>query len=314
LSWSDQNQIAPGDLVVGLDARDPEMLLSYSSIRDGFARARLKHGSDALAIVTGSRKTVHHFGPLGPAQISQPTLGAAMHWGLERQFHVGSLLKMSLETTCGEATFECHRIFDDEECGALIDVDHMVAVYNIMSMFNQAPMSVERIELASGSSDLAASLGELLNAPVILSQPSSKLVIRASLLGTPNPKFDEMTRRFWTTLCDKEISESSRREALSLKELLELQDEIPSVAKLAERLHVSERTVHRMLAREGIDFSKAVDIHCQRRAETLLRKGQSTEAVAADLQFADERSFRRAFQRWTGTSPSAFRALHAGRE
>jgi AraC-like DNA-binding protein len=311
LSWSDENQVDPGDLVSGLDARDPETLLSYVAIRDGFARARTRHGSDALAIVTGSRKTVHHLGPLGPAQVSQPTLGAAMHWGLDRQFHVGSLLRMSLGTTSSEAIFECHRIFDDDECGVLIDVDHMVAVYNIMSMFTQAPLAVERIELASSSADLAGALHAILKAPVVLGQARSKLVVQASALDTPNPRFDEMTRRFWTTLCDKEILDNSRPEPLSLKELLESQEDIPSITKLAQRLHVSERTMHRMLVREGIDFSQVVDAHCQRRAEALLKRGVSTEAVAEDLHFADERSFRRAFQRWTGISPSVFRARYA---
>lgn len=311
LSWADENSIEPSDLVSGLDERDPEMLLSYEGIREGFARARFKHGSDAVAVVTGSRKSVHHLGPLGPAQISQPTLGSAMRWGLERQFHVGSLLRMSLTTTSDEASFECHRIFDDEECGPLIDIDHMIAVYNIMSMFNQAPIAIERVELASNGSDLGGLLRAFLNAPVILGQPSSKLVVRASMLDMPNPRFDEMTRRFWTSLWERETVDRPGSEVASLKELIAQQREIPCITKLAERLQVSERTVHRMLAREGMDFSKIVDSHRRRLAEALLKRGLSVEAIAEELRFSDGSSFRRAFQRWTGVSPAAFKKQHA---
>jgi AraC-like DNA-binding protein len=44
------------------------------------------------------------------------------------------------------------------------------------------------------------------------------------------------------------------------------------------------------------------------RAKRLLASGQGTEDVAEVLGYADSRSFRRAFERWTGETPAQFRA------
>jgi AraC-like DNA-binding protein len=41
----------------------------------------------------------------------------------------------------------------------------------------------------------------------------------------------------------------------------------------------------------------------------MLARGSSTDDVAATLGYSDERSFRRAFERWTGLTPARFRQL-----
>ncbi|MCW2483907.1 helix-turn-helix domain-containing protein [Candidatus Symbiopectobacterium sp. NZEC135] len=43
-------------------------------------------------------------------------------------------------------------------------------------------------------------------------------------------------------------------------------------------------------------------------ARRLLRSGVTTEHIAERLGFSDERSFRRAFKSWCGSSPSDYRS------
>ena len=77
---------------------------------------------------------------------------------------------------------------------------------------------------------------------------------------------------------------------------------------IADRLHMSPRTLIRKLKQEDTRFQQLRDQTLSRRATQLLSLPHYTvAAVAEDLGYTDVASFRRAFQRWFGTSPGKFR-------
>jgi len=81
-----------------------------------------------------------------------------------------------------------------------------------------------------------------------------------------------------------------------------------NAAQLAERLHVSTRTLHRQLKEEGATLQALKDEVRQSRAVDLLRRTrQPIKQVAEAAGFASEKSFIRAFRTWTGHSPAQFR-------
>jgi AraC-like DNA-binding protein len=82
----------------------------------------------------------------------------------------------------------------------------------------------------------------------------------------------------------------------------------PSLAEVADQLHLSSRTLKRRLAERATSFHQLVD--SARRAEAirlLTSTSLSIEQVARRLGYSDSSSFRRAFQGWTDTTPGAFR-------
>ena len=85
-------------------------------------------------------------------------------------------------------------------------------------------------------------------------------------------------------------------------------DEVDAAA-IARTLGFSTRTLQRTLADEGASFTVLVEDARRSLAETLLaRDDLGVEQVAALLGYADLRGFDRAFKRWTGTSPTRWRA------
>jgi len=82
----------------------------------------------------------------------------------------------------------------------------------------------------------------------------------------------------------------------------------PSVARAARALHMSRRTLARKLEREGTSFKTLLDETRRSLALRYLNEHQigSTE-VAFLLGFSHAGAFFRAFKRWTGTSPRAYR-------
>ena len=86
-----------------------------------------------------------------------------------------------------------------------------------------------------------------------------------------------------------------------------LQDR-PSQRGLAAQVNVSERTLRRRLVAQNASYRDLRDEARYERARDLLINSElSISEVAQALGYADPRSFRRAFKRWSGELPTAFR-------
>lgn len=76
----------------------------------------------------------------------------------------------------------------------------------------------------------------------------------------------------------------------------------------ARAMHMTPRTLIRRLEAEGTSFQAIKDALRRDIAIRDLQEGlKSVEAIAHDVGFSSSASFHRAFQRWTGTTPRAYR-------
>lgn len=81
------------------------------------------------------------------------------------------------------------------------------------------------------------------------------------------------------------------------------------LASAANLLHMSTATLQRHLAAENTSFRALKDALRRDLAITeLLSDTQPLDALAQELGFADTPSFQRAFKRWTGRTPAAYRS------
>ena len=70
---------------------------------------------------------------------------------------------------------------------------------------------------------------------------------------------------------------------------------------------MSSRTLKRKLKAEGTAFSDILDQLAIEQARKLLRSALSVEQIAERMGYSDVSNFGRAFRRWTGTTPAAYR-------
>jgi AraC-like DNA-binding protein len=79
-------------------------------------------------------------------------------------------------------------------------------------------------------------------------------------------------------------------------------------AAVAARLGVSPRTLQRRLADEGTTLEKVLDtLRCELAARYLREERMSIAEAALLLGYSEPSAFHRAFRRWTGTTPDAWR-------
>lgn len=89
----------------------------------------------------------------------------------------------------------------------------------------------------------------------------------------------------------------------------------PTVEQVAAELGVSARTLHRQLAAEGASYQRVLDgLRCTEAIRQAADQRRPFKAIAAAVGFGDPRAFRRAFKRWTGSTPQQFRMRGAGRD
>lgn len=86
-----------------------------------------------------------------------------------------------------------------------------------------------------------------------------------------------------------------------------------SIERCAQKLDVSVRTLQASLSKDGLRFSDILERQRIELAREYLCEGQmSLDDVAANLGYAEQSSFGRAFKRWTGMTPKHYRRQYDG--
>jgi len=85
------------------------------------------------------------------------------------------------------------------------------------------------------------------------------------------------------------------------------------IERAAQRLGTSPRTFQRHLASQGYNFRKLRDETRFEVARTLLcQTDLDVQKIAMRLGYRTPSGFTRAFRRWTGCAPKAYRKMHKG--
>ncbi len=85
--------------------------------------------------------------------------------------------------------------------------------------------------------------------------------------------------------------------------------DFPEIEAVAATLCMTSRTLRRKLDAEGTSYTDLLDgVRHALAMDFLSTSVLSTDDIADALGFSDSASFRRAFKRWTGKSPTGFRA------
>ena len=146
-----------------------------------------------------------------------------------------------------------------------------------------------------------------------LGPESAELRFAVAELDRPLARGDARSRDLAQQLCREVVEPRRRRSGLAQDVRVLIAQALPAGAPMPEvaaGLGLSERSLRRRLAAEGIGYRELLDEVRDSVARELLG-GRATIPVgdlAVRLGYADATSFIVAFRRWTGTTPTAYAA------
>ena len=293
------------------DLADPALSVPFAVfeqlVRDALRLSR----EPALGLFVGEQLAPAAHGVVGDAVLSSGTLREAI--GLfERYIPLRlPLVAVALETTASEA-----RLRFSETC-PLGDIQRPVVEAVLLSLKN----ALEAISLGASrigavcfafqAPDYAALARDVLRCPVRYGQAWTGFSLPLALLDAPLRTADPVAFREAAALCQRELDKLTSHTTLAARVqrlMLEKQTGFPSLVLTARALHLSPRTMHRRLHEEGTSYQDLLEGVRHTMALAHLRQGHYTvEEIAYALGYSDIANFRRAFKRWEGRPPSAFR-------
>lgn len=182
----------------------------------------------------------------------------------------------------------------------------------LSSLAGQA-VQAERLEIEFEPPPYAAQYQGLCAGPVQFGAAANQLRLGRATLALANPQHCPSTWQHLLQLCEAELTQRTRIRSLGerithlLGPLLNGGRE-PDLEEVARHLQMPPWTLRRKLAEEGTGFRDLLNDTRRDLAETYIRDtALAFGEIAYLLGFASAEAFQRAFKRWTGLTPGAFR-------
>lgn len=183
--------------------------------------------------------------------------------------------------------------------------------HGTLSWLARREVELERVDFAFERPPFEEDYAVIFPAPVTFRARATSIHFAKISLGPVNMRSTEDLDRFlenaprdWVFTRSQEHTQSLRVRAY----LNQSSWEEAHLAGAAKALNMTPRTLIRKLDADGTSFQMIKDGLRRDIAIRRLQVGDaSIEAIAQDVGFTSAASFHKAFQRWTGTTPSTYR-------
>ncbi len=290
---------------------NPARLICHAQELQVLANALNCTRDPALGLLLGQRMHVSAYGMLGYTLLASPTLGDALQLAIDHPALLGSYFQLTLQHEDDEVRLVASgyryapelTVFNTELClASLLTV--------IQDLLGEAARP-RRLLLSYRPPLHAASYSEKLGSPVEFGAGCNALCFNPSLLKRALPLADPVSFQHGLQQClQLEAQFHSRQD---LRELIRQQlasdiSQCTSLERVAARLHRSARTLRRHLQQLNTSFQHLLDeVRYDKARQLLLHTDLPIYLIAEQLGYSETASFRHAFQRWSGLTPSNFR-------
>jgi AraC-like DNA-binding protein len=173
-----------------------------------------------------------------------------------------------------------------------------------------APLPLE-VQFAHAAPAHAAMFADVFFAPVRFDCEHNATVFPVAMLNHPMRTADPILHATLTRLADRELEALDERSAFPSRVRTAIEQELTKGAAMqavAARLHVSPSALRTRLRQHDTSYLVLLDSLRRELAKRALRQSQrSVSEIAYELGFANPTAFHRAFRRWFGVPPVAYR-------
>ncbi len=272
----------------------------------------------ALGIDVGLAFKASRLGILGLVSLSSPDVRTALQYGLKYYRAWVPFWELTLKSE-GDVAWMIAREAIPLQPHRVFATEIVLAAYVSLARFLvnvEIPMIEVRLNYPRPAH--ADRYRELTSAPILYDQPETRAAFESWLLGVKLATADPVTLKAAERQCAAEIAAASSSEGplTEVRAILgSTPGKYPDPAELARKLRTSERSLRRRLQQMGTSYNEQLDeVRRQHAIEHVVGTTLSVNDIAYRLGFADGRSFRRAFKRWTGTTALQYRRATQGNE
>ena len=196
---------------------------------------------------------------------------------------------------------------------ALLDFSVAGSLHQLRRHFHPRRPSIE-LWLAYAEQPHHESLRALADGPIIFRAPCNRLELPAADLDTRlggDPHLGKLTEaQLDAQLARAETANTDRGLIEQVRDRVTARlHRDASLSSIADDMRTSARALRRRLESAGASFQDLLDdVRRVRAIDYLVSTDEAIDRIAEMVGYADPSNFRRAFRRWTGMGPSAFRA------
>ena len=281
----------------------------FAQILDAAARTS---GDDCFGLHFGERFEPRDNGALVYVVLNSPTFGAAFdnvaryirvhNEAASFSFVAGqptSLLRFSLDVPAGIRRQQV-------EYGLMVGLRTL----RLMAGSQWAPIEVHFEHTAPAR---PAELIRAFGAPASFGRPATALVVERAFVERQVPAADARLYPILRDYLEPILAELPQADGLMVSVRRAIGESMrhgePTLGQVAERLALGARTLQRKLKQHDVAFKSLVDDTRRQFSLRYLRDPTNTlSEVSYLLGYSEVSAFNRAFRRWTGGTPSEFRA------
>lgn len=302
-----------GTELVANDLQTGDKLISVEQeciiLRNAWRLTEAKH----LGLELGHRCRLAAYGFFGFTLLSSSDLRAALELFFEYPLPLGSGYELTLVQEQDRAWLNVDATFDVENELRWLAIEFsLTALQSVMADLLYQPLPLAAVNIGFAIEPLCAPYLQYFKCPVTfdVSRPTS-LSFDARWLDQPLPcanptAHNEMKAR---CLVLKSHLENPRDFLTSVRSAICAGfDTSPSLSNVATSMACSSKTLQRHLRAAGTSFNELLCETRYQRARELLVRQVPVARIAEDLGFSEAAAFRRAFQRWSGCTPSQYRS------
>ncbi|MAB14014.1 AraC family transcriptional regulator [Parvibaculum sp.] len=232
------------------------------------------------------------------------------------------------ETRCANVSYTADNVvlsfvspFEIPSFPGLMSEIFFAAVVNALRELLGTDLSGARLELAHVPRIDEDHFSDLIKMPTTFGHKANRLLGPIEAMQVPLPAAEIDTAPLYLEQCEKLLAQMGRAHGTHTQVrriLMRMKPQFPREGEVAAMLNISPRTLRRRLTGEGTSYQRICnEVRAHVACEYLRRTEIGIAEIGALVGFEDAANFRNAFKRWTGMSPSAFRARppdHAGDE
>jgi AraC-like DNA-binding protein len=251
------------------------------------------------------------YGMLVRASLTAPTLGVAMQRWCRHHNLLTDDIALHLTADKHTASLALHEQHDLGTMREFCTVSVLRNALGVASWLTDSRIDLSQTELHFAAPPHQASYRVLFDGPTRFDAPLSRISFDAGYLQLPVRRDEAALQRMLQRALLLTVR-PYRRDRLLVEKVRQALAEHPQATRnaedLAALLHMSPRTLHRQLQDEGASLQQLKDnVRRERAMHLLLKTKKPIKQIAAEVGFANDKSFMRAFRTWTDQTPDELR-------